>query len=92
MMGILREQAEELGIEVDDSWGAVQLKAAIAEARKARMAGGAGNDSDDGVEVTLKRDFWRGEDDRVAAGMTIVVARAKARDLLANDVIEAPGF
>ena len=91
-MSTLKQQAEELGIEVDDSWSDARLKAEIAEARKARKTGGAGNDSGDGVEVTLKRDFWRGEDDRVAAGTTIVVGRAKARDLLANDVIEAPGF
>ena len=87
-----KQQAEELGIEVDDSWSDARLKAEIAEARKARKTVGAGKEIDDGVEVTLKRDFWRGEDDRVVAGTTTVVARAKARDLLANDVIEAPGF
>jgi hypothetical protein len=46
----------------------------------------------DGVSVKLRRDYWRGEDDRVAAGTMITVARRKARELLANDVIEAPGF
>lgn len=44
------------------------------------------------VEVRLKRDYWRGEDDRVAAGTIITVARSRARELLANDVIEPPGF
>jgi hypothetical protein len=91
-MGTLQQQAEELGIEIDDGWSSAELRAEIWAARKAKRAGGASDESDDGVDVTLKRDFWRGEDDRVAAGTTIVVTRAKARELLANDVIDAPGF
>ena len=91
-MSTLKQQADELGIAVEDSWSDARLKAEIAEAKRAKKTGGANNENDDGVEVTLKRDFWRGEDDRVAAGTTMTVTRAKARDLLANDVIDAPGF
>lgn len=40
----------------------------------------------DGVEVELTRDFWRGENDRVAKGQRVTVARTKARELLANGV------
>lgn len=46
----------------------------------------------DGVEVTLKRDYWSAEDNRLKKGAKLTVTRVKARELAANDVIEAPSF
>jgi len=108
---LLQAKAIELHVEVDPDWDETRLRAEIQMAREGRAdlqvkgavpgpdMGDANFDPAtrqdkivDGVEVTLKRDYWRGPDDRVAKGSTITVARTKARELLANDVIETPGF
>lgn len=110
-MATLKQQAEDLGIEVDNRWSEATLKEKIAEAKAAKAKdpetptpeptppptppaddGKAAKAKDDTVEVTLKRDYWPEDGERVAKGGTVRVPRTKARELLANEVIEAPSF
>lgn len=45
-----------------------------------------------GVEVELTRDYWDGEDNRVAKGSKVTVAREKAREMLTAGLILPPQF
>lgn len=40
----------------------------------------------DAIEVKLERDYWDSDDNRIAAGTKVKVARVKARELVANGV------
>ena len=46
----------------------------------------------DGVEVELTRDYWDGEDNRIAKGTKITVSRTQARSMLGNGLILPPQF
>lgn len=46
----------------------------------------------DGVEVELTRDYWDGEDNRIAKGSKVTVSRVKAREMLSTGLILPPQF
>lgn len=67
----------------------LQVKGAIPPAEMGKVGYDSATKADkevDAVEVKLDRDYWDADDNRIAKGATIKVARVKARELIANGV------
>lgn len=89
--GVLLEQADALGLKVDERWKVETLAAKVKEAQKAEKdARKADFDKADKVRVKLRRDAFPTDDVKVRAGELCDVPRGMARAWVDSGVAEIP--